>query len=57
MLKWIAIIDNRTCSGCLAMNGKVLTKEEFSKIDLDKIHKIDLRDPEFKCRCYVEPVD
>ena len=49
----IAVIDERTHDLCLADNGK-----EFSVIEVaEKLPHVDLGDPEFRCRCVLEPIE
>lgn len=52
--KWVAVIDDRTCEGCLEANGKLLTKAELVNFEP---HLAILKDTYNKYRCVLNPVE
>lgn len=51
--KWITVVDDRTCQGCLKLNGLEFPTDVIRDFQENSPH-IDLGDPEFRCRCTVE---
>ena len=54
MFKWNSVIDEQTCSECLALNGKTFTTKELNSRPPQ--HKMDSQHQR-NCRCYLTLAD
>jgi len=52
--KRVAVIDDRTCAGCLEANGELLSAEEAFN---SQVHQESIDDLENRCRCVLMPVE
>ena len=49
--RWNTIIDDKTCLGCLVLDGEIFTPEQTKKLK-PPLHKKD-KEHATNCRCYL----